>query len=373
MTVGTSAFVFFILALCVYIVVYLNIYNLRASKFERWKFLADTLIRNAIFFEEDESASSSHSLLKVLEVNSFPIPDRVRKLLVNPHFRNLLIRELIAAKQNMSGQAALNLKNLFRQLQLNRDVVNMVESKSWHLKASGIQYMGAMEMREHKNIIIPHTNSRRGLIRVEAQNTIVKFSGFQGLRFLDDAPFVITEWQQIKLLEELSQLPAENFTGIDNWLKSANDSVVIFALKLARNYFRFELYDNVKSCLGHEKSEVRRQAILTIKELQTADSAADLLRFYESETEENKLEIIKVLQDVGTEAEIPFLMKVLNEEINKLKLAAAKAIVAIGDAGLAVAVVWKNCRGCLAVLESYSNAQAFPFNQIIRQVKAERK
>ena len=71
----TIVFTASIISLGVYILTYLYIVNKRDSKLERWKFLADTLIRNAIFFEEDESASSATSLLKVLEVNIFPIPE----------------------------------------------------------------------------------------------------------------------------------------------------------------------------------------------------------------------------------------------------------------------------------------------------------
>jgi hypothetical protein len=260
----------------------------------------------------------------------------------------------------MTGAAAENLKNLFKQLELDKEAVSMIKGSSWYLKASGIQYLGVMEMIEHKKLILPYINNGRGLIRVEAQNTIVKFNGFEGLRFLDSASFPITEWQQIKLLEELSQLPGENFTGIDKWLKSSNETVVIFALKLARNYFRFELYENVINCLEHRNDEVRRQAILAAKELQTEATAADLLKNYSSENEKNKLAIIKVLEDVGTDSEFSFLIGVFDKSSNQLKMAAAKALAANGDVGL-------------EKLESYPKADRFPYNEIINQVKAEKK
>ncbi|SKB31187.1 HEAT repeat domain-containing protein [Daejeonella lutea] len=355
----TIIFTISIIALGFYILTYLFIVNKRDSKLERWKFLADTLIRNAIFFEEDQSASSATSLLKVLEVNIFPIPERVKKILPDPHFRQLMMRELIAAKQNMTGAASVNLKNLFRQLELDQDALEMVRSNSWYLKASGIQYLGIMEMAEHKNLVMPFTNSKSGLVRVEAQNAILKFSGFDGLRFLDDASFPITEWQQIKILEELAQLPTEHFTGIEKWLKSSNDTVVIFALKLARNYFRFELYDHVISCLNHANPEVRYNAILAAKQLQTETTASDILKFYEFDTERNQLAIIRVLEDLRSENNLPFLLNVFLEESNQLKIAAAKAIVAIENG--------------VEQLELQISSNQYPYNEIIRQVKTERK
>lgn len=355
----TLVFAISIGLLCIYILTSLYTGNKRASKFERWKFLADTLIRNAIFFEEDESAASATSILKVLKVHTFPIPERVKKLLVNPHFRVLIIKELIAARQNMSGAAAINLKNLFKQLNLHNDAVDMINSNSWYLKASGIQYLGIMEMAEYKDMIFPYANNKRGLVRVEAQNAIVKFSGFEGLRFLDQASFPLTEWQQIKLLEELANLPGENFTGIDKWLASSNDSVVIFALKLARNYFRFELYDNVIACLNHKNPEVRRHAILAAKELQTFTTASDLVKNYEYESERNKLAIIYVLEDLRSDDKVPFLISVFKTESNQLKIAAAKAISAIS--------------GALEQLEADDISAQSPYFEIIKQVKSEKK
>ena len=355
-SLSTYLFCLLILVLCAFIILYLNIRNRQEAKFTRWKFISDNLIRSAIFFEEEENIDSGKTILKTQYI---PLPGRFKKLLPDFHFRKLLTKELLTAKQNMSGTAASNLRILYKQLGLDEDALKMINSRSWYLKASGIQQLEIMDLSEYKDKISKYTNNKRGLVRVEAQNAIVKFNGFEGLHFLDHATYQISEWQQIKLLEELSRLPVENFPGIDIWLSSKNDSVVTFALKLAREYNRFELYDKVFICLKHLNPKVREQAISTLKELQTENTANHLVEIYNDETHRNKIAIIKALEDVGTNLEITFLLGLLDSENNQVKIAAARALASIGSEGL-------------LQLQSYEKANDYPYKNIIDQIKAEK-
>jgi len=303
--------------------------------------------------------NSAKTLLERVETHFIPLPLRFKKLLPDAHFRKVLTKELLAAKQNMSGTAASNLRSLYRQLGLDADAVRMINSRSWYLKASGIQQLEIMDLIDYKDKILKYTNDKRGLVRVEAQNAIVKFNGFEGLHFLDHATYQISEWQQIKLLEELSRLPVENFPGIITWLSSENDSVVNFALKLARKYNRFELYGEVFSCLKHLNPKVREQAISTLKELQTENTANHLVEIYSDEIHRNKIAIIKALEDVGTNQEITFLLGLLDSDNNEVKIAAAHALASISSEGL-------------LQLQSYEKANEYPYKDIIDQIKAEK-
>lgn len=358
-SLATAFFGLLIVLLCAYILIFIYSENRRKTNFERWKFISDTLIRSAIFFEENEVSKSEIRGRKIIDFTLLPMPGRFTKLLPHPSFRKLLTTELLFAKQNMSGTAASNLKSLFIQLKLDQDALKMIDSNSWYLKALGIQQIGIMELDEHYDRIFKYTNNKKGLIRVEAQNAIVKFSGFEGLRFLDNATYPISEWQQIKLLEELSQLPAENFTGIEKWLISGNDSVVIFALKLTGNYYRFELYDRVAGCLKHTNPEVRRQAINVLKELANEGTASHLIEVYRTETGRNKLTILKALEKVSTNIEIPFLLDLLGDESNDIKIAASRTLSTLGNEGF-------------RALLFYPGANEYPYNEIINQIRAEK-
>lgn len=345
--------------LCAFILHHLYELNKREIKYERWKFIADTFIRNAIFFEENgPPEQAGDATLKSGEL--IPTPKRLQKLLPDPYFRRLITGELLAAMDNMSGTAASNIKRVFYQLKLNTRAAKMLENHYWHIQAAGIQQAGIMGMNEFKDKISRFINDDRRLLRVEAQNTMLQLSGFDGLRFLDNASYPISEWQQIRILEELSQLPPENFTGIEKWLKSTNDTVVIFALKLAKVYFRIELYEEVCACLTHKNNEVRRQAILACAELQTPDTARQLTVRFRSENEKNQLLIIKMLAQTGTEAEIAFLSSLLFSGNIEIVIASAYALAALGEKGM-------------EALGSHTKAKVFPLDRIIVQIKSEAK
>lgn len=338
---------------CLYIFSYLYKSNRREAKFGRWKFISDTLIRNAIFLEEDDDLISDDS-------EGLHIPGRLKKLLPNPDFRKIITAELLAAKQNMSGTASINLKKLFSQLKLDDQALTMLSSNSWHIKAAGIQQLGIMDMHHHSDKIVKLVNDKRRLIRVEAQNTLIKFFGFEGLRFLDEATYPISEWQQIRILKELSQMPSENFTGIEKWLKSANDSVVVFALKLAKVYYRFELYNDVIECLQHKNPDVRYQAILACAGLQTENTADQLIDCFFAETERNRITIINILGDVGTSSEFIFLLSLLENEPNTVVIAAAHSLASLGEEGM-------------NYLRSHLKANDYPLAQIIQQIESDRR
>jgi hypothetical protein len=214
-----------------------------------------------------------------------------------------------------------------------------------------------MDMREYLTKIYRYTNNKNDFVRMEAQTAVVQFYGFEGLRFLDVVSYPISDWQQIKLLEQLSHVPPANIS-IDNWLKSSNATVVVFALKLARNYHRFELHDLIVLCLEHDNAQIRLQAIYCLGEMYTEDTSKHLISRFWNESFKHQLAIVKVLQKIGTEEDIPFLLSLLEYDNTELKINTARALANIGQAGL-------------DYLESCYHADDYPLNEIIVQIKGE--
>ncbi|HAL81945.1 MAG TPA: hypothetical protein DCO83_06710 [Mucilaginibacter sp.] len=275
----------------------------------------------------------------------------------NKHFRKLLTEELILAKKNITGIAADNLKRLYKQLQLDKYALQQLKSRRWYIQAKAIQELTVMELNEFLTILYPYTNNKNELVRMEAQTALVQFNGFEGLRFLDVITYPISEWQQIKLLQQLSNVPPV-YISIDEWLKSANNSVVIFALKLARSYHRFELHDIILSCLDHTDPQVRLQAMYYLCEIHTDETSDHLISRFLKESFKNQLTIIKVLQNIGSENDILFLLSLLDDDNNEMKLYAARALAQIGKSGL-------------ASLEDYVRTAGYPLNEMLMQIKGE--
>lgn len=355
---GAIFFAVLIFILVIYILIYQRLIRDTEAKYKRWDIIADNIIRDAIFFDSVSAEDMNSDHISFQESIRLNISDRLIRILKNKKFRIRLMKKILYARHDVSGDAAENLTNLFRLLELDRDIDRMLQSKSWYLNAMAIQTVGVVNLKEFRDHVYRFTDNKRGLIRVESQNAMVRFDGFEGLRFLDTATYPITEWQQIKLFDQLSNLSHEHFTGIEIWLKSENDTVVIFSLKLVRTYHRFELYDQVLECLKHKNEEVRKEAILVLKVLPNPKTAPILTALYSKETEKNQILILDVMSCVSSEEDMPFLMNLLSDENNDVKMNAAKAIASLGSRGM-------------DLLESHPNNEIEPLCQIIAQIKEE--
>ncbi len=339
-----GCFILIAILLVVYILVYVYVKNNKAKKQIKWANMANLLIRKAIFAEEAQEY--------------IPVTNRLQKTLSKTSFREFLTDELIKARKNVSGIAAENVKNLYLQLNLDKYALNGLKSYKWHIKAQKIQELSIIGLKEHIDKLYPFTNDKNNLVRIEAQTAVVKFSGYDGLKFLDTVTYPIDEWQQIKLLQELSGLPPDNFTGIETWLQSSNKTVVIFALKLVQNYHKFELHNLVAGCLNHPDADVKQQAIITLGDIYNEKTPDLLISKFLRFDMMHQIAIIKVFKNIASEKEIPFLTDQLDHKNAEVVLQAARALAKIGPEGV-------------KVLTNYRLADQYPLNEIIKQVKNE--
>jgi hypothetical protein len=335
------------IGLLIYMFFYMYFKSKHEKKHDKWRTISDLLIRKAVFYDDEEMEAET----------LIPVTARAEKLMRNKHFRKLLTGEIISAKKNITGTSADNLKHLYQQLKLDKYALKNLKSPYWHIKAKAIQELTVMEMKEFLSNLYPYTNNQNELVRMEAQTAIVQFYGFEGLKFLDIITYPVSEWQQIKLLQQLSHVPPVDIS-IDNWLKSTNNSVVVFALKLARNYHRFELHDLIISCLDHTDPEVRLQAMYYLCEIYTDETSDHLISRFLKESFKQRLAMIKGMQNLGTEKDTLFLLSLLDDDSNEMKLYAARALAHIGKNGL-------------ISLEAYVKTASYPLNEILMQIKGE--
>ena len=333
-------------SLTVFMTVYLMIRRKRRIKYTKWNLMADLLIRKAIFIDKD----TDHAVV--------PVTTRLSRLINNRRFRHHLTKKIISASRSLSGQSAKNLRALYLQLNLDKFALEMLNSGKWHIKAQAIQQLGVIGLTSHLASIYRYTNDKNELIRIEAQISVLKLYGFEGLRFLDVVSYQISEWQQILLLKELSLLPHTNLTGIEKWLASDNSSVVIFALKLARNYHHFELYDTIVTCLDHPDAKVRIQTIYTLTEIYTEGTSARLIAIFQNEPIDIQLVIMKALKKIAGEDDLPALLRFINAGNPELQLTVLRTIANIDN-------------GMPEIL-NHPMAESYPMKEMIAHIKSEK-
>lgn len=282
-------------------------------------------------------------------------------VLRNPLLRQLTIDELVTLKKSFSGPASKNITHLYVQLGLKDFSMGKLKSNKWHVKAKAIQELYLMEQREALQRIYRNVNSDNEFIRMEAQIGIIHLSGFDGLRFLNVIHNPITEWQQIKLLDQLSNFPINEdilAADIPKWLQSSNHTVIIFALKLVDRYHRFGEYDNVVECLKHVDPLVRKQAISTLHSIAKSDTSRVLIDQYNQEVYPNKLLILNLLEDIATKKDSDFLTQLLLDNNDTIKLRAARVLSKSHSEGL-------------KALAEAGAVQHYPYHKIYLHIKNE--
>jgi len=307
---------------------------------ERIKKNLELWISNVILADEDEEIR---------------IPEKFKRLFKSQAARDYAIENLIINKKAFSGAVASNIRHLYEELGFKNDSLKRLQSKFWFIKAKGIQELAIMDQNDQLIKVYRLTNSKNELVRNEAQTAIIQWSGFNGLRFLDVVAYDISEWQQIQLLVQLKNFTQQDMPKIEHWLSSANDTVIIFALKLSEVYQQFHVKRNVEECLFHKNEKVRIQAINTLAKIGDEESADKLILQYKNERFTNRLNILNHIHRIGSKQHIPFLAKELNNENDFLKLAAAKAIGELGE---------------MELLEERAAVEPEPYDQIYKHVKA---
>lgn len=292
-------------------------------------------------------------------IDSLEMPKKMNRILSTRVARQYAIDELIRCKKNFSGLVAEHVVGLYIQLGLKKDSLQKVADKrKWHVKAKGIQELYMMDQKEALVTIYRNTNSTNEFVRMEAQTGVIHLTGFPGLRFLDVVSYPLTEWQQLKLLEQLRLHPekADISEKLPGWLQSKNETVVVFALKLADEYQFFGVRQHVVSCLVHASKSVRSQALKTLIRLEDESTPGILLGYFKKESLVNQFLILDALRTLATEKEAAFLEKILDYENDTIKLKAAIVLAACSENGL-------------AILEKKGAEQPEPYQRIYRHVK----
>ncbi|HXR83473.1 MAG TPA: hypothetical protein VN722_04130 [Hanamia sp.] len=272
--------------------------------------------------------------------------------------KKLLISELAKTSKKFRGSTLENIQWLFEKMQLKNELLNNLKSKEWHTKAKAVQQLALLKQDWSIKEIFALTNHENILLRMEAQIAIVKLTGFEGLNFLDTISHPISEWQQLRLIQELSGQAITENVNICQWLQSKNDSVVHFALRLIEIYQQHKYYDDAAICLSHSSSGICRTAVATLSFISNETTADLLIEHYLDYNAATQLDILKILQNDGTESHLEFLLPLLHHPDDSFKMAAAAAIRKIRSANM-------------EKIEASVEKSSHPWNVILPQLKME--
>ena len=266
------------------------------------------MIGKFIFHEENASKEEkSHYInLKV----------QIRDMLRDDFTRTVVSKILLDLRKDVSGSAQDRLFELFQDLDLHKESYKKLKSWRWERVSKGIQELTQMEVGDSYQLITKFINDRRGIIRKQAEIGVVALNS-QGIgHFLDTTRYKISEWQQLKLMEVLSNKTDFKPPSFKAWLTSTNKFVVLFALRLIKYYAQNDAKASIIELVKHEDSHIRAGAIDCIREFNIVEALPILKKIFWSCSTDIKIAILDTIGILGTVDDFVFLNSIENKERN---------------------------------------------------------
>ena len=261
-------------------------------------------------------------------------PEPFRKIASDNYRRQVLIDQMIDVSVNLKGDSREKLTKLYNDLELVNDSLARARSRRWHKRIKGFRELAFMGIREGNDEMYKSLNSRNEILRMEAQIALVRLSENDPFGFLSKMKRPFSLWEQITLHDLILQheLPVPDF---QRWLSSENPTVVMFALRMIREFRQMEAEAEMRKVLLHRDSRVSRLAVEVAGDLGMKSTLETMKRMYKFQEYNNCLEIVKSMGKMPETAMLGFLKLVLDKEDDvQLQIEAVKAIENMGEVGV---------------------------------------
>jgi hypothetical protein len=243
--------------------------------------------------------------------------------------RKIIVAVLYDLMNEISGEMSVSIKSFYYNTGLMNYAYDRLDSKKWNVVAKSIGELKRFRIEEASHKIAKYINYPRPEVQREAQLYMVNLFLFEGLTFLDELTTTLSEWAQIQLLETLQKFENQEICDIRPWLKSANDSVVLFALKLAQIYNQFEVKETLMDLLSHTNKDVRLSTINVLTHLYGIEAKDILKANFNNLSIEEQINFFGLLEKLVMPNDEPFIEEQLfhkNFEIQLIALNILKEI-----------------------------------------------
>lgn len=282
------------------------------------------------------------------------------KRLTNSRFKKqLLINQIVDIAKNLRGENLGKLQDLYFELGLHKRTFRKVRWGNWSNKIKGIKELCSLSLTHQRERIMKYAHSKNDFLRMEAQTALVDLSRFeedpQPFKFLDDLVHPFSTWEQIALYQVMldRDIPAPNFL---NWMFSDNPTVILFALRMTREYHQVANAEWVKNLAWHNDEEVRRLTYEVMGDLKMVSELKEVRKLFKNETIHNQREMIRSMRKAADPAFFNFLKRVIDSEEDAEIL--VEGVRAINDAEGGKEILDKMLK------DTYKN-----YNIIIKHVK----
>ncbi|WP_379777858.1 HEAT repeat domain-containing protein [Flavobacterium sp. GCM10022190] len=238
--------------------------------------------------------------------------------------RKIIINTFLKLKNDVSGETADAIQRLYYQTDLIKSATSKLKSKKWAVVAKAIRELTKFEIKETHDEIIQLINHPRKEVRFEIQKYLVQLFRFDGLKFLDIIENDLSEWDQIQLLEILNKFKNVEVPDLNDWLRSKNDSVVSFTLKLVRLHNQFNVVAEIIDLFKHTNEEIRVEAIKLVSHLGIYEAVEILKVDLQERTLEEQIAFFKMMEEMSMPDDVEFVKAYMNHDNFYIRISVMK-------------------------------------------------
>ena len=323
------AIIFIVVAVTCTIIAYLSILTGRYKAYRREKKLArlhpviDELLMEHILLNEELTSDIPADQVQ-LPVEVFQQPVFGKKWA-----RQALINRLIHYRNNVRGSMGEQLRNLYIQLELDKDSLKKMKSRKWDLKVQALAELTSMNMSIADVTILPLTNSRNRELRAAARHAYIKLSKNEPFKFFDVVTEPLLMWDQVELFRIISTTEHIAIPNFAQWITySTNKSIVSFCLKLVVHYNQISAVPAVIKLLDTKDHYLRADAINCLGKMKIEEVEEKLIHIFNSQPQNCRVEILKALGRINSGKYVDFLrQEFLHSTDFEIRKHAAKSLI----------------------------------------------
>jgi hypothetical protein len=240
--------------------------------------------------------------------------------------KEMVINDMIRFKMSLKGKASEQINIIYRSFHLDTYSAGLIGKFKSFYKCEGFYHFQALDYKKGSALIKTYLKDPNPVVRSNANMAYISLCE-NHLGSLKDIQTTISLLNMIKIMDLLHQKKIAIPRNIHQWLLTNNNSVIKLGLKIMVFYNYRNEAKGVIALVHHDDVALKKEAIITIRELFLIEAKTDLTQLFENTTSEIQMEILDTLKVIGDDSIIPFLENIIRTETNKnVKLKAVECL-----------------------------------------------
>ncbi|RZS98070.1 hypothetical protein BC751_3702 [Cecembia calidifontis] len=244
--------------------------------------------------------------------------------------KDLLLYNIINLAKNFKGEQYNRLLAITFKFGLMDYIHSLLSSGFWYMKSKGIYFLKELNYYQSAESIFPFIFSKQANLRFPALLGYISLAKKNPLDVIKEYSNSLSPLEMISLMDVIKKRKLKKPDNLKNWLSLKEDTLLIFALKLVSYYNDLDSAPEVMNLIDNPNQRVRNEVFKSIGKLLLFEAEEVLIKSFYHENDQNQIEIIRTLKEIGGQDTIEFLYYILTlKRSSEVKMAAMNALKAL--------------------------------------------